>query len=294
MIDGFRDLDIETSDPGVSIRCAIGGNGPPLLLLHGNPLTHIHWRLVAPRLAQQFTVVATDLRGYGDSGKPRGWPDHSNYSFRRMAQDQVEVMRALGFERFMGAGHDRGARTAYRMTLDHPTAVQRLAAIDILPTHHVWTHVTRQWALNSYHWSFMAQPYDFPERLLAGKEEYYLRLKLGSQGLGKGGISEDALREYIRCCTPEQIHAVCEDYRAGATIDFEMDTKDFEAGRRITCPTLVIVGGQSHTAQLYGYEQAWSAYVTDLVRCVALPCGHYPAEQAPEETYAELRRFFAS
>jgi haloacetate dehalogenase len=290
---GFRRFDIPTSDPAVAIHGVVGGAGPPLLLLHGNPLTHIHWRLVAPRLAEEFTVVATDLRGYGDSGKPRGLPDHSNYSFRRMAQDQLEVMRELGFARFMVAGHDRGARTAYRMALDHPTAVLRLAAIDILPTHHVWTHVSREWALNSYHWSFMAQPCDFPERLLAGKEEYYIRLKLGSQGLGKGGISEEALREYIRCCTPENIHAVCEDYRAGATLDYEMDARDFGAGHRITCPVLVIVGGQSHTARLYGYEEAWSAYVTDLWRCVALPCGHYPAEQAPEATYQELRKFFA-
>jgi haloacetate dehalogenase len=292
--DAFRRFDIRTSDARVTIRGVVGGAGPPLLLLHGNPLTHIHWRLVAPRLAEEFTVVATDLRGYGDSGKPRGLPDHSNYSFRRMAQDQVDVMRELGFERFMVAGHDRGARTAYRMALDHPAAVLKLAAIDILPTHHVWTHVTRRWALNSYHWSFMAQPYDFPERLLAGKEEYYIRLKLGSQGLGKGGISEEALREYIRCCTPESIHGVCEDYRAGATIDYEMDTSDYEAGHRITCPVLVIVGGASHTATLYDYEGAWSAYVTDLVRCAVLPCGHYPAEQAPDETYAELRAFLAS
>ena len=178
------------------------------------------------------------------------------------------------------------------MALDHPATVVKLAVIDILPTHHVWTHVSREWALNSYHWSFMAQPYDFPERLLAGKEEYYIRLKLGSQGFGKGGISEEALREYIRCCTPESIHGVCEDYRAGATIDYEMDTNDFEDGHRVTCPVLVLVGDQSHTARLYGYEQAWSAYVTDLVRCVALPCGHYPAEQAPAETFVELRRFF--
>ena len=293
MIDGFRQFDIPTSDPEVVIRGVVGGAGPPLLLLHGNPLTHFHWRLVAPRLAEAFTVVATDLRGYGDSGKPRGLPDHSNYSFRRMAQDQVEVMRALGHEGFLVAGHDRGARTAYRMALDHPDAVRKLAVIDILPTHHVWTHVSREWALNSYHWSFMAQPYDFPERLLQGKEEYYIRLKLGSQGLGKGGIAEEALREYIRCCTPESIHGVCEDYRAGASIDFEMDARDLEAGRRVACPVLVIVGGRSHTARLYGYEEAWSRYVADLRRCVALDCGHYPAEQAPEETYAELRAFFA-
>lgn len=293
MIDGFRQFDIPTSDPEVAIRGVVAGTGPPLLLLHGNPLTHFHWRLIAPRLAEVFTVVATDLRGYGDSGKPRGLPDHSNYSFRRMAQDQVEVMRALGHERFLVAGHDRGARTAYRMALDHPAAVGKLAAIDILPTHHVWTHVTREWALNSYHWSFMAQPHDFPEQLLQGKEEYYIRLKLGSQGLGKGGIAEEALREYIRCCTPESIHGVCEDYRAGATIDFEMDARDVEAGRRVACPVLVIVGGRSHTARLYGYEEAWSRYVADLRRCVALDCGHYPAEQVPEETCAELLAFFS-
>ena len=290
--EGFRRFDIETSDPGVTIRGVVGGDGPPLLLLHGNPLTHIHWRLVAPRLATDFTVVATDLRGYGESGKPRGLPDHSNYSFRRMAQDQVDVMRELGFERFMVAGHDRGARTAVRMALDHPDRVQRLCAIDILPTHHVWTHVTRQWTLNSYHWSFLAQPYDFPERLLAGHEEWYIRLKLGSHGLGKGGIAEEAMLEYIRCCTPEQIHGVCEDYRAGATIDFELDAKDFDAGHKISCPTLVIVGGESHTARFFGYREAWSAYATNIVDCVALPCGHYPAEQAPDETYARLRAFF--
>ncbi len=292
MYEGFRRFDIATSDAGVTIRGVVGGSGPPLLLLHGNPLTHIHWRLVAPRLAQEFTVVATDLRGYGDSGKPRGLPDHSNYSFRRMGLDQVEVMEQLGFGHFMVAGHDRGARTAVRMALDHPARILRLAAVDILPTHHVWTHVTREWALNSYHWAFLAQPYDFPERLLAGREEYYIRLKLGSHGMGKGGITEEALQEYIRCCTPESIHGVCEDYRAGASIDFELDRKDFDAGHKVTCPTLVIVGGQSHTARLFGYEKAWSAYVTDLVGCVALPCGHYPAEQAPEETYTELRAFF--
>jgi haloacetate dehalogenase len=292
MYEGFRRFDLATSDPEVTIRGVVGGSGPPLLLLHGNPLTHIHWRLVAPRLAEEFTVVATDLRGYGDSGKPRGLPDHSNYSFRRMGQDQVDVMRALGFERFMVAGHDRGARTACRMALDHSNRILKLAAVDILPTHHVWTHVTREWTLNSYHWSFLAQPYDFPERLLAGREEYYIRLKLDSHGMGKGGLAEEALKEYVRCCTPESIHGVCEDYRAAATVDFELDRKDFDAGHKITCPVLVIVGGQSHTARLFGYEQAWSTYVTNLVRCVALPCGHYPAEQAPEETYTELQKFF--
>ena len=293
MFEGYRQFDIQTSDPQVKIRGVIGGSGPPLLLMHGNPLTHIHWHLVAPRLAQNFTVVATDLRGYGDSGKPRGLPDHSNYTFRRMAQDQVEVMAHLGFSKFGVAGHDRGARTAFRMALDHADKVQKLCSIDILPTHHVWTHVTREWALNSYHWSFLAQPYDFPEQLLRGKEEYYIRLKLGSHGLGKGGISELTMKEYVRCCTPEQIHGVCEDYRAAATLDFEMDKQDFESGRKITCPVLVIVGGASHTSKFYSFEDAWRQYAPNLVRCVALPCGHYPAEQAPEETYRELYEFFS-
>src|SRR5262247_840834 len=240
MFEGFRRFDIQTTDPQVTIRGVVGGSGPPVLLLHGNPLSHYHWRFVAPRLANDFTVVATDLRGYGDSGKPRGLPDHSNYSFKRMAQDQVDVMRELGFARFMVAGHDRGARTAYRMALDHPAAVQKLCAIDILPTHHVWTHLTREWALNSYHWSFMAQPYDFPERLLAGKGEYYIRLKLGSQGLGKGGIAEEALAEYIRCCTPENIHGVCEDYRAAVSIDLVHDEADL--GTKLAMPILVLWG----------------------------------------------------
>ena len=294
MLEGFKTFDIQTSDPEVKIHGVVGGSGPPLLLIHGNPLTHVHWHIVAPRLAQYFTVVATDLRGYGDSSKPRGLPDHSNYTFRRMAQDQIEAMAHLGCDRFYVAGHDRGARTAYRMALDHPDKVLKLCSIDILPTHHVWTHVSREWALNSYHWLFLAQPYDFPEQLLRGKEEYYIRLKLGKQGLGKGGISEEALKEYIRCCTPENIHGVCEDYRAAATIDFEMDAKDFEAGCKITCPVLVIVGSQSHTAKFYSFEDAWRKYVGNLVRCVALPCGHYPAEQAPEETYRELHGFFGN
>lgn len=294
MFEGFQQFDIQTSDPLVKIRTVVGGKGPPVLLLHGNPLTHVHWHRVAPRLAENFTVVATDLRGYGDSGKPRGLADHSNYSFRRMAQDQVDVMQHLGFDRFMVAGHDRGARTGFRMALDHADKVLKFASIDILPTHHVWNSATYRWFINSYHWSFMAQPFDFPEQLLAGKEEYYIRHKLEKQGLGKGGISEETLQEYIRCCTPENIHGVCEDYRAAAGIDLEMDTQDFAAGRKITCPLLVIVGGQSHTSKFYSFDEAWSKYANNIVRCVALPCGHYPAEQDADGTYRELSEFFGN
>ena len=183
MFEHFRRFDIQTSDPQVKIHGVVGGSGPPVLLLHGNPLTHVHWHLVAPRLARHFTVVATDLRGYGDSSKPRGLPDHSNYSFRRMAQDQVDVMSRLGFETFCVAGHDRGGRAAFRMALDQPDKVLRIATIDIIPTHYVLAHITREWALNSYHWFFMAQPYDIPEKLFEGKEGYYIE-KIGESSSG--------------------------------------------------------------------------------------------------------------
>lgn len=292
MFEGFRTFDIPTSDSGVKIHGVMGGSGEPVLLLHGNPLTHVHWHLVAPRLAERFTVVATDLRGYGDSSKPRGLPDHTNYSFRRMAQDQVEAMAQLGFDRFSVAGHDRGSRTAYRMALDHPAKVRRYASIDIVPTHWALTHISREWALNSYHWFFMAQPYDIPEKLLEGKEGYYIERKLTKMGIGKGGFTAETLAEYARCCTPENLHAVCEDYRAAATIDFAMDGADLDAGRRITVPTAVFWGEQSHTEKMFDPREAWPPYAANIVRFCPLPCGHYPAEQVPEKLTAELIEFF--
>jgi haloacetate dehalogenase len=292
MYESFRRIEIQTSDPEVKVFGRVGGKGPPLLLLHGNPMSHVSWHRIAPRLARDFTVIATDLRGYGDSSKPRGREDHSNYSFRRMAQDQVDVMAHLGFRQFFVAGHDRGARTAYRMALDHPDRVMKAAFLDILPTHHVWAHINRDWAVNSYHWMFMAQPYDFPERLLKGNEEYYIRGKLMKQGLGKGGFTEEEIKEYVRVCTPENIHGVCEDYRAAATLDFEMDRADFEAGNRVKCPALVLWGEKSHTQKIYNPREAWPRYCADIVGMAALPCGHYPSEQAPEETYRELDAFF--
>ena len=211
-----------------------------------------------------------------------------------MAQDQAEVMEHLGFQRFFLAGHDRGARTAFRMALDHPDRVLKFASIDIVPTHHVWTAFPRGWALHSYHWTFMAQPYDFPERLLSSNLEYYMRKKLEKHMHGQGGLEPEAVAEYIRCCTPEQIHGVCEDYRAAATIDFETDTADFEAGNKIRCPVLVLWGAKSHVEQHFKPREAWPQYASNVVRYAALPAGHYPQEQAPEETYEELRGFFKS
>jgi haloacetate dehalogenase len=252
----------------------------------------VHWHQVAPRLAQDFTVVAADLRGYGDSGKPRGREDHANYSFRRMAQDQVDVMQHLGIREFLVAGHDRGARTAHRMALDHPDKVKKLATFDILPTHHVLTHATWQWALGSFHWFFMAQPYDIPERLIQGREDFYILKKLTAMGIGKGGFSEETLKEYARCCTPENIHGVCEDYRAALTVDMPMDTADFEAGRKVTCPAAIYWGEKSHTEKYFDPRTAWPQYCTNIVRIRPLPCGHYPAEQVPDEVYTELSAFF--
>lgn len=290
MFEDFAPRRIEAN--GITVNLRLGGNGPPLLLLHGNPLTHVMWHKIAPRLAQDFTVVASDLRGYGDSSKPKGAPDHANYAFRTMAQDQVEVMARLGFETFCVAGHDRGARVGHRMALDHPERVRRLASLDIVPTHWVLTHVTREWARASYHWFFMAQPFDFPERLLAGREEYYIRTKLDKPGVGTAGFTEEAMAEYIRCCTPENIHGVCEDYRAAIGIDFEMDRADLEAGRRVRCPVLVLWGEKSHVERCFEPVEAWSHYAADIAGTRRLPSGHYPAEQCPDETYEELMGFF--
>jgi haloacetate dehalogenase len=289
MFEGFRQIQVQTSDPEVKINLRYGGSGPGVLLIHGNPLTHVHWHLVAPRLAKDFTVVAMDLRGYGDSGKPRGREDHSNYSFRRMGQDQVDVMQHLGFDKFFVAGHDRGARTAFRMALDHPDKVLKFASFDILPTHHMLTHATYQWALNSSHWFFMAQAYDIPEKLIEGKEDYYILKKLTKLGIGKGGFSEETLKEYARCCTPENIHG-----RAAVTIDMAMDTADFEAGRKITCPAAIYWGEYSHTHKYFDPLKAWPQYCADIKRIKSLPCGHYPAEQVPDEVYNELYGFFKS
>ena len=292
MFENFTHTQIQTSDPEAVINLRYGGNGPPILLLHGNPLTHVHWHLVAPRLAAHFTVVACDLRGYGDSSKPRGTDDHANYSFRRMALDQVEVMTSLGFDQFAVAGHDRGARTAFRMALDNPDRVTKLACFDILPTHYVLTNTSWRSALNSYHWFFMAQPFDIPERLIAGREDYYILKKLTKMGIGKGGFSPETLAEYARCCTAENIHAVCEDYRAGVSIDMDMDSADVAAGRKITCPTAIYWGGHSHTEKFFDPHDAWPRYCADIKRMRKLDCGHYPAEQVPDDVYEELHHFF--
>ena len=289
MFENFERKQIETS--GGTINLVAGGEGPPLLLLHGYPETHVMWHRVAPELAQTFTVVAPDLRGYGDSSKPPGGDGHAAYAKRAMAQDGVEVMRALGFERFAVVGHDRGGRVAYRMALDHPGAVSRLAVLDILPTHEVYRTANRLIATAYFHWFFLIQPYDFPERLIGADPVYFFRTLLGRwSGAGLDVFSEEALAEYLRCFSdPATIHASCEDYRAGASIDYEHDEADL-GKRKIPCPTLALHG--RFIARLNPPE-VWKQWADD-VTAVELPCGHFLPEEAPEETLAALRAFLAT
>jgi len=285
---GFKQTDIEVT--GARIHLRHGGSGPPLLLLHGNPLTHVMWHKIAPRLAEDFTVVAADLRGYGDSSKPPGGDDHVGYSFRAMAADQVEVMKKLGFDRWHVAGHDRGGRVAHRMALDSPERVAKVAFLDIVPTLHMLSNIPLQWAVDSYHWFFMAQPYDYPEKMIeAYGFERYIRGKLDKKGVGLSGFTPEAMAEYVRCCNAENIHAVCEDYRAAVSIDLEHDRADLP--RKIEMPMLVLWGEKSHVNRSYQPMEAWRERAAD-VRGKMLPCGHYPAEQVPEETFAELHAFF--
>lgn len=288
LMEGFERRRI--AGKGAEIEVAVAGSGPPLLLIHGNPLSLVSWHKVAPSLARDFTVVATDLRGYGDSEKPDGGEDHSAYTFRAMAEDNVEVMRALGFDRFAVAGHDRGARVGFRMALDHPGKVERFAALDIVPTHHVLTNVSLGWGLESYHWFFMAQKAPFPERLITADLDYYMRYKLNKKGVGLEIFTPEAMAEYIRCATPEQIHAICEDYRATVTLDFAMDKAD-RGTKKIQCPVLVLWGENSHCGRHFKPLEAWGEWADDL-RGYAVPTGHYPAEHRPDLIYDAFWRFF--
>lgn len=287
MFEGFERRQIRTH--GTTINLVKGGDGPPLLLLHGYPQTHTMWHKIAPRLAQDFTVVAADLRGYGDSGKPRGDPEHMLYSKRVMAQDQVEVMQQLGFESFLLVGHDRGARVSHRLAKDHPQRVRKLAVLDIIPTHRMFQTVTKEMATNTYHWFFLIQPYDFPERVIGAAADYFIRYRFERVKDAAKVFPAEAVAEYVRCfCDPATIHATCEDYRAGASIDLRHDEADLD--KKVACPVLVLWSSTGYVGRTQDVLQVWREYATD-VRGHLLPCGHYLAEEMPAETYAALKSF---
>jgi haloacetate dehalogenase len=290
MFEGFEHLRVPTKEAEVAI--VKKGSGPPLLLIHGYPQTKAMWHKIAPGLSERFTVVAADLRGYGASSRPPAGDDHTGYSKRRMAADLVEAMKVLGFDRFAVAGHDRGGRVAYRMALDHPERVARLAVLDIVPTYEQFAAVDRQAALGSFHWYFLAQPRPFPERLIGADPEYFIRHMLGTWSGTPGHFTDEALAEYIRCFKdPEVIHASCEDYRAGAFVDCQLDQADLEAGRKIGCPVLAIWGDRGRSHKRRQVLDTWRRWADD-VRGEGLSCGHFLAEEAPDETRAALERFF--
>jgi haloacetate dehalogenase len=279
---------------GTDIHCIVGGSGPPLLLLHGYPQTHVMWHRVAPALAREYTVVCPDLRGYGDSGKPASDATHAAYSKRAMAQDMVDVMRVLGFPRFRLAGHDRGGRVAHRLCLDHPDVVERVAVLDISPTRTMFHGTNQAFATAYYHWFFLIQPFDLPEKLIGADPLYYLHRKLGGWGTGLQHFDARALAEYERCfADPATIHATCEDYRAASTIDLQHDDADVAAGRKVACPLLALWGDKGVVNRMFDPLRDWGAVAAD-VRGRALPSGHFLAEEAPEETLHELRAFVAA
>jgi haloacetate dehalogenase len=291
--EGFKREQIKTS--GATINTIYGGKGSPLLLLHGIPETHVLWRRVAPLLAQDHFLVITDLRGYGDSGKPPGGDDHAAYSKRAMAQDQVEVMKHLGFEKFAVVGHDRGGRAAHRMALDYPDLLTKLVILDIVPTYTLYQHITQEFATIFYHWFLLVQPPPFPETLVANSAEYFLKstlLWLGGDPLGPEvpkWLDAPAYQEYLRCFrNPDTIHAICEDYRAAASIDLKHDAADLN--KKIECPLLVLWSEKGPFHRMYNVLQTWQ----DRARQATgkpLPTGHFLPEQMPQELARELKSF---
>jgi haloacetate dehalogenase len=272
---------------GTTINATQGGSGPPVLLLHGYPQSHVCWHPVAPALAERFTVVCPDLRGYGDSDKPPSDPTHEPYSKRTMARDQLELMRQLGFERFALVGHDRGARVARRLALDHPDAVSRLALLDIVPTKTIYESLDQARAITVWRYFFLVQPPDLPERLISADPGFYLRRTFEEWAGTAGAPAPAALVEYERCFDEATIHASCEDYRAGATIDLAHD--EAEVARSISCPLLVLWSA-SGIGRSYDVLATWRAQADD-VRGRPLDCGHFLAEELPEETCSELLAF---
>ena len=288
MFDRFETFDTRVN--GVNIHFVKGGEGPPLLLLHGYPQTHVMWHKIAEDLAEHFIVVASDLRGYGDSEKPPSRDDHYPYSKRMMAKDQVELMAYLGYHDFYVVGHDRGGRVGHRLALDYPDKVKKLVVMDIAPTYAMYHSTDKEFATAYYHWFFLIQPYDLPERMIGQDPVYYLEKKLGQWGRDPGAFPEKAWKEYIRCFTPATIHASCEDYRASATVDLAHDQIDLDQGTKITCPLLVMWGEKGFVGGKYDMVGEWSRWAGE-VKSIGLPCGHYLPEEDPLGTFKALIEF---
>jgi haloacetate dehalogenase len=287
MLRGFTARTIDVA--GSSVALSVAGTGPPLLLLHGYPQTRACWHRVAPALAERFTVVAADLRGYGESAKPPGGPGHAEYSKRAMAADLVQAMAALGHTRFRVAGHDRGGRVTHRMALDHPQVVERAAVLDIVPTRTLFAGTDQAFATAYYHWFFLIQPDGLPEAMIGHDPEWFLRETVRRWSGRAEPVAEEAIAEYVRHFRdPASIHGSCEDYRAAATIDLEHDAAD--AGLRVGCPLLVLWGEHGAMHRLYDVLASWRSLADD-VRGHALACGHFLPEEAPAQTTAALLDF---
>jgi len=290
LFPGFKSEYVKTS--GATIRVLTKGRGPALLLLHGHPETHVAWHKIAGELAREYAVVIPDLRGYGDSSKPEGGARHENYSFRAMALDQVEVMRHFGHDRFFVAGHDRGARVAHRLCLDHPETVMKVALFDIAPTLTMYRDTNKEFATKYVWWFFLIQPAPEPERMIGLDPAGYLTSHAKVQGKGETGITPAAMSEYLRCyCCKRTIHATCEDYRAAADIDLEMDEADDKAGKKIAAPVLALWSSEGAVGKLWDVLKVWRDKSSAPVSGRPLACGHFLPEEKPREVLAELQAF---
>jgi haloacetate dehalogenase len=294
LFPGFASEWIDTRSGRVFAR--VGGKGPPLLLLHGFPQTHVMWHRVAPELADRFTLIIADLPGYGRSDAPESDADHTPYTKRAMAQAMVEAMEQLGHVHFALAGHDRGGRVGYRLAFDHPGRLSRLAVLDILPTYDYWQRMDRPYALKIYHWTFLAQPYPLPETLITASSDFFLKTKMASQTKSKSldAIDARALQHYLASIRdPSRVHAMCEDYRAGACADYWIDKADLEAARKITIPVLALWGDAGIARAAATPLDTWRNWATD-VSGTPVDSGHFLAEENPEQTAKLLKGFFTA
>ena len=294
VITGFEQkrITVSSDDGPLEIACKVSGNGPPILLLHGFPQTKAIWEIVAPELAKNYTVVVSDLRGYGESSKPYGKADHSSYSKRAMAADQHAMMKALGYKQFFLLGHDRGGRVSHRLAMDFPESVLRLMVLDISPTLTMYDNTTMEFAKGYWHWFFLIQKEPIPESMIGANPEFWLKNHMGRHA-GTGIFTPQRWAEYLAgVSNAESMHAMCEDYRAAATIDLVHDRADRATGKKLKMPLRVLWGEHGLVNKCFAPIADWEAVAQD-VSGRTLPCGHYIPEECPEELIADARKFFA-